>query len=53
MYVAPLLFGGETAPTLAGGPALFPGAAIRLKLLSSDQWDDGGIVLRYAVQQLH
>jgi 2,5-diamino-6-(ribosylamino)-4(3H)-pyrimidinone 5'-phosphate reductase len=49
VYVAPVIFGGETAPTLAGGFGLTAEAAIRLKLLGSEPWDDGGVLLRYQV----
>ena len=49
VYVAPLIFGGDSAPTLAGGPGLPREHAIALKLLSSEPWDDGGVLLHYAV----
>ena len=49
VYVAPLLFGGETAPTLAGGAGLPRDSAISLQLLASEPWDDGGVLLRYRV----
>ncbi len=49
VYVAPLVFGGETAPTLAAGAGLPRDAAIALRLLSSEAWDDGGVLLRYEV----
>jgi 2,5-diamino-6-(ribosylamino)-4(3H)-pyrimidinone 5'-phosphate reductase len=47
VYVAPMIFGGETAPTLAGGLGLTRSAALPLKLISSEQWEDGGVLLRY------
>ncbi len=47
VYVAPLIFGGEAAPTLAGGFGLASSAAISLKLIRSEQWEDGGILLHY------
>ncbi len=47
VYVAPMIFGGETAPTLAGGLGLARSAALPLKLVSSEQWEDGGVLLRY------
>ena len=51
VYVAPLIFGGESAPTLAGGPGLPGDEAIRLRLHSSERWDDGGVVLVYEVEK--
>ena len=50
-YVAPRLFGGAGAPTLADGLGLGPGAAIQLKLLEAEKWDDGGVFLRYSLNQ--
>jgi 2,5-diamino-6-(ribosylamino)-4(3H)-pyrimidinone 5'-phosphate reductase len=46
-YVAPMIFGGESAPTLASGPGLERSAAIPLKLIDSERWDDGGVLLKY------
>jgi 2,5-diamino-6-(ribosylamino)-4(3H)-pyrimidinone 5'-phosphate reductase len=46
-YVAPLVFGGESAPTLAAGPGLVHGAAIPLKLVDAEAWEDGGVLLQY------
>jgi 2,5-diamino-6-(ribosylamino)-4(3H)-pyrimidinone 5'-phosphate reductase len=50
IFIGPLVFGGETAPTLAGGVGLDAGAAIRLELLTCEHWADGGVLLRYKVQ---
>lgn len=50
MYVAPTLFGGENAPTLAGGAGLSRDTALRLELLKSEDWEDGGVLLHYRVQ---
>lgn len=47
IFIGPLVFGGETAPTLAGGSGLAAEAAIRLELLTCEQWEDGGVLLRY------
>ena len=47
IYVAPMIFGGETAPTLAGGTGLGRDDAIPLKLVESEAWADGGVLLRY------
>lgn len=48
-YVAPLVFGGETAPTLAAGPGLVRSAAIPLKLEDAEVWEDGGVLLKYKI----
>jgi 2,5-diamino-6-(ribosylamino)-4(3H)-pyrimidinone 5'-phosphate reductase len=47
MYVAPMIFGGGTAPTLADGGGLLRDAAIELKLTDVEKWEDGGVLLRY------
>jgi 2,5-diamino-6-(ribosylamino)-4(3H)-pyrimidinone 5'-phosphate reductase len=46
-YMAPMIFGGVNAPTLAGGPGLERDDAIPLKLVNAEAWEDGGILLRY------
>jgi 2,5-diamino-6-(ribosylamino)-4(3H)-pyrimidinone 5'-phosphate reductase len=46
-YVAPMIFGGAYAPTLATGSGLERSAAIPLKLIEVEKWDDGGILLKY------
>src|SRR5215213_3585179 len=46
-YVAPMIFGGGSAPTLAAGSGLERSAAIPLKLLDAEKWDDGGVLLKY------
>ena len=48
-YVAPLVFGGESAPTLAAGPGLVRNAAILLKLVDAEAWEDGGVLLKYKI----
>ena len=48
-FVAPLVFGGESAPTLATGPGLVRSAAIPLKLLDAEVWEDGGVLLKYKI----
>jgi 2,5-diamino-6-(ribosylamino)-4(3H)-pyrimidinone 5'-phosphate reductase len=50
-YVAPMIFGGETAPTLAAGPGLASSAAITLKLASAEAWQDGGVLLHYSLEK--
>ena len=49
-YVAPLVFGGESAPTLAAGLGLVRNAAIPLKLVDAEFWEDGGVLLKYKIQ---
>jgi 2,5-diamino-6-(ribosylamino)-4(3H)-pyrimidinone 5'-phosphate reductase len=48
-YVAPIIFGGESAPTLAAGSGLKKSEAIALKLVESETWEDGGVLLKYQV----
>ena len=47
IYVAPMIFGGANAPTLADGLGLARSAAIGLKLQNVEPHEDGGILLRY------
>jgi 2,5-diamino-6-(ribosylamino)-4(3H)-pyrimidinone 5'-phosphate reductase len=49
VYLAPLVFGGESAPTLAAGPGLVRSAAIPLKLVDVEAWEDGGVLLKYQI----
>jgi len=51
MYIAPMIFGGEKAPTTAGGPGLAGSAAIPLKLVNFEAWDEGGVVLQYKLER--
>jgi 2,5-diamino-6-(ribosylamino)-4(3H)-pyrimidinone 5'-phosphate reductase len=46
-YVAPMIFGGESSPTLAAGPGLERSEAIPLKLIDAEKWEDGGVILKY------
>ena len=48
-YVAPLVFGGESAPSLAAGSGLVRSAAIPLNLVKAEAWEDGGVLLRYKI----
>ncbi len=50
MYVAPMIFGGANAPTPADGLGLPRDAAIELKLMDVETWEDGGVLLRYKIQ---
>ena len=46
-YVAPMIFGGESAPTMAAGSGLKRSEAILLELIEVEKWDDGGVLLKY------
>lgn len=50
-YVAPMVFGGANAPTMAAGPGLERSEAIPLKLLQAESWEDGGVLLRYRLER--
>jgi riboflavin biosynthesis pyrimidine reductase len=47
IYIAPLIFGGSSAPTFASSDGFEREYAKQLKLDSIQQYDDGGLVLRY------
>jgi 2,5-diamino-6-(ribosylamino)-4(3H)-pyrimidinone 5'-phosphate reductase len=49
VYIAPMLFGGESAPTMAAGSGLKRSEAIPLKLIDAEKWEDGGVLLKYHV----
>jgi 2,5-diamino-6-(ribosylamino)-4(3H)-pyrimidinone 5'-phosphate reductase len=51
IFVAPMVFGGESAPTLAGGFGLSDSAAVQLTLVKAEQWEDGGVLLHYDVRR--
>jgi 2,5-diamino-6-(ribosylamino)-4(3H)-pyrimidinone 5'-phosphate reductase len=51
VYIAPMLFGGETAPTMAAGSGLKRSEAIPLQLAHAQQWDDGGVLLKYLLEK--
>ncbi len=48
-FVAPLIFGGESAPTLAAGEGVERSDAVQLKLIDVEKWDDGGVLLKYSI----
>jgi len=50
-YVAPMVFGGESAPTMAAGSGLERSEAIPLKLINVEKWDDGSVLLTYKVER--
>jgi 2,5-diamino-6-(ribosylamino)-4(3H)-pyrimidinone 5'-phosphate reductase len=49
LAIAPLLFGGESAPTPVGGRGRPLDDAVRLSLLGSEVNEDGDVILRYRV----
>jgi 2,5-diamino-6-(ribosylamino)-4(3H)-pyrimidinone 5'-phosphate reductase len=49
IYVAPLVFGGATAPSLADGAGLGRESAVQLRRLDVQTFEDGGLLLRYAL----
>lgn len=51
VFIAPLIFGGESAPTMAAGAGLERGAAVALKAIKVEAWDDGGVLIQYLVQR--
>ena len=50
-YVAPMIFGGANAPTMAAGSGLERGEAIPMKLVSTEAWEDGGVLLKYILER--
>lgn len=46
-FVAPMIFGGESAPTMAAGAGLERSAAISLQLIEVEKWEDGCVLLKY------
>jgi 2,5-diamino-6-(ribosylamino)-4(3H)-pyrimidinone 5'-phosphate reductase len=50
LYLAPIIFGGASAPTPADGGGLPRDLAIRLTRTHLEPQDDGGLVLRYKVE---
>jgi 2,5-diamino-6-(ribosylamino)-4(3H)-pyrimidinone 5'-phosphate reductase len=50
-FVSPMIFGGENAPTMAAGLGVERSAAVPLKLIHVESWDDGGVLLHYKVER--
>lgn len=50
-YMAPMIFGGANAPTMASGPGLERSAAIPLKLVNAESWEDGSVLLTYRLEK--
>jgi 2,5-diamino-6-(ribosylamino)-4(3H)-pyrimidinone 5'-phosphate reductase len=46
-YVAPMIFGGANAPTMADSLGVPREAALHLHLMDVEKWDDGGVILKY------
>jgi 2,5-diamino-6-(ribosylamino)-4(3H)-pyrimidinone 5'-phosphate reductase len=50
VYIAPLVFGGATSPTLADGPGFLPGHFPQLLLMKVERMvDDDGVFIHYLV----
>lgn len=49
LFVAPMIFGGANAPTPADGTGLLRDAAVEMKLMDVEKWEDGGVLLRYKI----
>lgn len=49
LYVAPMIFGGMSAPTLADGVGMIGGEVVNLQLKSVAQTEEGGLVVIYSV----
>ena len=47
IYIAPMIFGGDNAPTLASGFGLVRNEAIAMKLKNVETHEDGGVLLTY------
>lgn len=47
IYIAPMIFGGANAPTPADGLGVPRERALEMKLTGVEQWDDGGVLLKY------
>ncbi len=49
VYIAPMIFGGASAPTLASGAGLNRQQALSLDLQSVERMGDGGVLLHYLI----
>ena len=50
-FIAPMIFGGANAPTMAAGPGLERSEAIPLKLADIEKWEDGGVLIKYLLER--
>ncbi len=48
-FIAPMIFGGESAPTMVAGVGWERGEAVQLKIKNVERWDDGGVLIQYSV----
>jgi 2,5-diamino-6-(ribosylamino)-4(3H)-pyrimidinone 5'-phosphate reductase len=46
-YIAPMIFGGANAPTMADSLGFTRETALHLQLIDIEKWEDGGVFLRY------
>lgn len=52
LYIAPRIFGGSSAPTLADGPGFLPEQMPVLHLEAAEEFDDdGGVFIHYLVER--
>ncbi len=51
IYIAPMIFGGAQAPTIASGAGLMRGSALPVRLMEAEPWEDGGLLLRYKFEE--
>jgi 2,5-diamino-6-(ribosylamino)-4(3H)-pyrimidinone 5'-phosphate reductase len=50
VYIAPKIFGGQTAPSMVTGEGLVESAALNLKLVDAQVLvEDGGVLIRYRI----
>ena len=49
MYIAPMIFGGASAPTMADSLGIPREESVELKLMDVQKWEDGGVFLRYKI----
>jgi 2,5-diamino-6-(ribosylamino)-4(3H)-pyrimidinone 5'-phosphate reductase len=50
MYIAPVIFGGASAPAAAAGAGFVRNDAIPLRLVKSEVLPDGGVVIQYSLR---
>ncbi|MEO5954004.1 MAG: dihydrofolate reductase family protein [Chloroflexia bacterium] len=49
LYIAPIIFGGMSAPTLADGMGMIGSEVVNLQLKSVEQTEEGGLIVIYSV----
>jgi 2,5-diamino-6-(ribosylamino)-4(3H)-pyrimidinone 5'-phosphate reductase len=50
-FVAPMVFGGDTAPTMAAGSGFERSEAVPLKLIRVENWENDGVLLYYKAER--